>query len=90
LLVFAAAGTSDALVHQKLDVGPAIFGSPGSSLVGGDGLLSPNAPGANNAANWNAAVVNQIGGHCLSAFLAQHLVAGSGAHRRDSGCWSSP
>ena len=28
-------GASDALVHQKFDLGPAIFTSPGRSLVGG-------------------------------------------------------
>src|SRR5271167_3377638 len=76
-----SAGTSDALVHQELDIGPAIFSSPGSTLVGGGGVALTHCARRGNAANWNTTVLKQIGDHCLSALLAQHLIAGSGAHR---------
>src|SRR5271156_747675 len=65
-----SAGASDALVHQELDLGPAIFTSPGRSLVGGGGVALTHCARSDNATNWNATVLKQICNHRLSAFLA--------------------
>src|ERR1700688_1239136 len=74
-------GGNDALVHQQLDLDPAIFASPGRSLVGGCGVGLTHCARGGNATNRNATILKQIGDHCLGAFLAQHLIAGSGPYR---------
>ena len=56
LLVFATAA-SDALVHQELYFGPAIFAPPRSSLVGGRGVALTHCARRDYAANWNAALL---------------------------------
>jgi hypothetical protein len=54
---------------------------PRTSLVGGCGVGLAHCARRDNATNWNAGLLKQIGNHCLSAFLAQHLIAGSSTHR---------
>ena len=76
-----SAGGNDTLVHQHLDLCPAIFAPPGDSLVRGCGVGLTHCARRDQATNWNATFLKQIGDDGLSAFLAQHLIAGSGAHR---------